>query len=578
MTRKIDPITLEILWQRLIAIVDEGDIAVARTSFSSLIRDAHDYSCALFDTKGRMIVQATLTTPGQLGGMVRGLKTFCARFPAEEHNPGDVWVTNDPWLLAGHLPDCLVATPVFHKGRLIAFAGCVFHHADIGGTLGDNNRQVFEEGLNIPPLKLYDRRVLNEAITEILRTNVRVPDQVIGDLRSQVAANHVVSRRLEEMLESEGLDDLDDIAEEIFERSEANIRAGIAQIPDGVYRHDQHLEMPDTDEPLLIRCAVEIKGTDVIVDFEGSSPQVPRGINCVYNFTYAYVFFAIKAAFSPNLPNNDGATRPIIMHAPEGTIVNPKFPAAVDGRHVVGHFMTEIVFSALSTAIPDKVLACSGASPAWWMVISGQRSDGKGFAKAPALGAGGVGASWSADGLSCRQFPGNAMNEPIEVLEAEAPIICYKKEFRQDSGGPGKHRGGLGQEITMAFAEGRPDFVPPMVVAVTASRFRYPAVGSHGGGPGAKSRLVVNGKEGYGRGQLFLSPGDRMELFFAGGGGFGDPLERDVALVAKDVRSGVVSIEAARRDYGVAIDPATLEVDRQATDLIRAARSHNMAG
>ncbi|RLA96131.1 MAG: hydantoinase B/oxoprolinase family protein, partial [Deltaproteobacteria bacterium] len=304
MARKFDPITLEILWRRLISIVDEADASVARTAFSSLLRDAHDYTCMFTDRHGRELAQGTFCTPGQAGAMSLGVKKIIHHFPLEEYRPGDVIIVNDPWLLAGHLNDICVLSPIFYKGDLVAFTACVFHHSDIGGRVSSDNREVYEEGLFIPPIKLYEAGKLNESVMEMIRWNVRTPEQVVGDIRSQVAANHVCSQKILEMMKEEGLDTLDDLAEEIIERTERSMREAISRIPDGVYPYEGVIEGAGGREDITVRLKVEVKGSDINVDFAGTSPQVNWGGNVVYNFTYAYVFMAIKSAMDPDIPIN----------------------------------------------------------------------------------------------------------------------------------------------------------------------------------------------------------------------------------------------------------------------------------
>jgi N-methylhydantoinase B len=568
MNQKFDPITLEIYWRRLISIVDEADAAVARTAFSSLIRDAHDYSCCLFDVQGRELAQATLTTPGQLGGMAQGVKKICRMFPAETHKAGDVLITNDPWLLSGHLPDLVVVTPVFLKNSLVAFAACVFHHRDVGGKLGIQNREVYEEGLFIPLCKLYDGGIINEAILDIVRANVRLPENVVGDIRSQVAANHVLSAKLVEMMEETGLERLNDLADEIIGISERTMREGIQEIPDGVYSHESLIEQPGGLQPLTVKAKVKVSGSNIVVDFDGTSPQVDRGINCVLNFTYAYTFFAIKSAFAPEIPNNDGCTVPVEVKAPEGSILNCKFPVSVTGRTSIGHLLTEVIYQALARAVPHKILAEGGSSPAWWKVISGRRKDGKKFSETLLI-SGGMGASARYDGRACAPFPQNCSNEPIEILESEAPLLVKKKELIRDSGGPGKFRGGLGQELIFEVPKAEYGPMAPVATTLIAGRFYRPALGILKGSQGAKGAFFLNEKPQDWGDQVYSKPGDTMRFCHPGGGGYGNPYERPVDSVENDVANGYVSIEAAKKDYGVVIDRKTHKADPVATKKLR---------
>jgi len=318
MTAKFDPITLEILWRRLISIVDEADASVARTAFSSLLRDAHDYTCMFTDSRGQELVQGTFCTPGQAGAMALGVKNIVTSIPLEEYRPGDVFIVNDPWLLAGHLNDVCVLSPIFFKERPVAFTACVFHHSDIGGRIASDNREVYEEGIFIPPIKLYNAGKLNQSVLDLIRWNVRTPEEVTGDIRSQVAANHVCSQKIVEMMADEGLDTLDELADEIISLTEKSMRSAIEKIPDGDYPYSGLIEGTGKQKDITIRLTVKVDGSDITVDFDGTTPQVDWGVNVVYNFTYAYVFMAIKSAFDPDIPINEGAIRPIGMTAPDG--------------------------------------------------------------------------------------------------------------------------------------------------------------------------------------------------------------------------------------------------------------------
>jgi len=356
MTTTFDPITIEILWRRLVSIVDEADASVARTAFSSLLRDAHDYTCMFTDSRGQELVQGTFCTPGQAGAMALGVKNIITSIPLSDYRPGDVFIVNDPWLLAGHLNDVCVLSPIFFKEKPVAFTACVFHHADIGGRVASDNREVYEEGLFIPPLKLYDAGEVNQAVLDLIRWNVRTPEEVTGDIRSQVAANHVCAQKIIEMMTDEGLDTLDDLADEIISQTEKSMRSAIDAIPDGVYPYSGLIEGTGNRDDIYINLTVAVEGSNLNVDFAGTDPQVNWGVNVVYNFTYAYVFMAIKSAFDPDIPINEGAIRPVSMTAPEGCVVNCRFPAAVAARMQVGHFMTEMVFKALAAATPDQYL------------------------------------------------------------------------------------------------------------------------------------------------------------------------------------------------------------------------------
>ena len=550
MSDKFDPVTLEILWRRLVSIVDEADAAVARTAFSSLLRDAHDYTCMFTDRTGRELAQGTLATPGQSGAMALGIKNLVQRLPPGSFRRGDVFITNDPWALAGHLNDVCVLSPIFYRDRLTAFTACILHHADIGGRVASDNHDVFEEGLFIPLVKLYDGGQLNQGVLDMIRANVRTPKQVNGDIRSQVAANHVCAEQILRMLQEYKLEGLDDLADEIIERSERSLRAAIAKVPPGVYRAECAIEQMEGHSDVVIKCAVTIAGSDIVVDLTGSSPQVDWGGNVVYNFTYAYVHMAVKSIFDPDIPNNDGAAAPIRLIAPEGTVVNCRFPAAVAARMQIGHFVTEIIYRALAQALPERVLAGSGGTPATMQVFYGRRNTGENF-HAVLIRGGGLGAGASRDGEGSFIFPANGANTPVEILESDTPLLVQRRELIADSGGAGKQRGALGRrEVFWVPDDG---YAPQGAVnlAIQSGRFRIPPEGLFGGQPGGKAQFLVNGKSGNPYGLTRLRAGDTVIMDAAGGGGYGDPKERDPEALARDIAEGRVSRSGAVREYGL---------------------------
>lgn len=568
MGRTFDPITLEILWRRLISIVDEADSSVARTAFSSLLRDAHDYTCMFTDRLGRELAQGTFATPGQSGAMALGVKNLVNKFPADYYKPGDVFITNDPWALAGHLNDVCVMSPIFYKEQLVAFTACVFHHSDIGGRVASDNHDVFEEGIFIPLVRLYDQGVLNQSVIDMIRWNVRTPDEVTGDIRSQIAANHVCSEKVCQMLKDSDLENLDDLANQIISLTEKSMREEIDKIPDGVYHAKGLVEQMRGKEDIIIQAKVEVKGSDIIVDLDGSSPQVNWGGNVVFNFTFAYVFMAVKSMFAPDIPNNDGCARPIMLTAPEGSVLNCKFPAAVAARMGVGHFLTEVIYRALSGVLPRKVLAGSGGTPAAMNVFYGRRKDGRPWHSVIIRG-GGMGASAAGDGNYVYIFPANGANTPVEIFESDTPLIVEKRELVADSGGPGNTKGGLGKRELFRVPDDEYAPIPPVNLGIQAGRFTYPAEGLFGGKPGTRAQFLVNGEPGNSYGLTQMKPGDVVTIDAPGGGGYGNPLERDPEMVASDVMEGYVGLESARTDYGVVINPETYEVDEKETKKLR---------
>ena len=570
MLRKFDPITLEIYWRRLISIVDEADSTVARTAFSSLLRDAHDYTCMFTDKKGRELGQGTFATPGQSGAMALGIKNLINSLPAETYQPGDIFITNDPWALAGHLNDICVMSPIFYKDELTAFTACVFHHSDIGGRVSSDNQDVFEEGLFIPLVKIYQGGVFNKDLMEMIRWNVRTPDEVTGDIRSQIAANHVCAEKICQMLDENKLDGLDDLADEIIGRTEKSMRKAITMVPDGAYRAKGLIEQMAGKEDIVIHAAVHVHGSDIRVDLEGSSDHVDWGGNVVYNFTYAYVYMAIKSMIDPDVPNNDGSTAPIDLTAPECSVVHCAFPRAVAARMQIGHFMTEIIYRAMAEALPDRVIAASGGTPATMNVFYGRRQDDRPFHSVIIRG-GGMGAGARQDGAYVYIFPANGANTPVEIFENDTPLLIEKRELLTDSGGPGKMKGGLGRRITLKIPDGDDAPLFPVNLGIQAGRYRYPPEGLFKGKPGSQASFLLNGQKGNPYGLTQLKPGDVVTMDAAGGGGYGDPYDRDPVMVRKDVIEAYVSIEGAREDYGVVIDPRTMEIDRDSTLTLRKA-------
>jgi N-methylhydantoinase B len=400
---------------------------------------------------------------------------------------------------------------------------------------------------------------------------VRTPEEVTGDIRSQVAANHVCARKIIEMLEDEGRDTLDDLADEIIDRTETSMRAAIARIPDGVYPYEDVIEGAGKRKDIAIKLSVQVKDSDIHIDFDGTSPQVDWGGNVVYNFTYAYVFMAVKSAFDPDIPINEGAIRPVKMSAPQGSVVNCRFPAAVAARMQIGHFMTEMVFKALASATPENIIAESGGTPAQTNIFYGKRHNGQSWLTMIIRG-GGMGASSQMDGHHCAIFPANGANTPVEIFESDTPLIVQERSLISDSGGPGKMRGGLGRKFVIRVPDDDSAPEPPTYIAIQAGRYRYPPRGLFEGGSANKARFVVNDQAGDPSGLTLCESGDVIEFHSAGGGGYGDPLERDPREVEQDVFNEYVSIDQALNDYGVTIDPKTKKADLKETQKVREQR------
>ena len=561
----IDQIALDVLWSRLISTVNEQAAALMRSSFTSIVREAGDLSAGVFDRRGRMIAQAVTGTPGHINSMATGMIHFLARFPVDTLRPGDVLVTNDPWKTASQLNDITVATPVFRGERVVALFASTCHALDIGGRgLSADSRSVFEEGLFIPIMKLHDAGRPVEPLLELIRANVRTPEEVLGDLHSQVVGNAVGGRQLLSFLDEFGLEDIEALADEIIDRSEAAMRARIQALPDGDYPFE--LTIDGFGEPMVIRTRIEVRGDQLTVDYAGSSGPVSLGVNVCLNYTRAYTTYGVKCVVSPDVPNNEGSFRPVTVVAPEGSLLNARYPVAVAGRHLVGHFLPSAVMGALADLLPDRVMA-PGYDGLWDTHVAGEERKTRRYFSFTWFSAGGTGALVDQDGLSTTSFPSGIAGVPVEVMETIAPLVVRRRELRPDSGGPGRARGGLGQ--TMEFevsSEGE------YLFAGLYERVRHPAPGLQGGGPGAAGRIrASNGVAIEPKLSRLVPEGTVVTLDLPGGGGYGPPFEREPERVLEDVRQGYVSPERAREDYGVAIDRETMTVRAEETTRLRAA-------
>jgi N-methylhydantoinase B len=541
--KAIDPVTLEVVWNRLLSVANQQQDALIRTAFSTIVRESQDLACGIFDTRGRMIAQSISGTPGHINAMATSMKHFLAAFPPDKLGPGDVLITNDPWMTAGQINDITITTPFFKDSQLVALFANTCHSADIGGRiLSAEAREVFEEGLRLPIMKLFDRGEPNQVLMQIVRANVRQPDEVIGDFYAQTASNDAGGRALLEMMEEFGLDSIDQVAEEIIRRSEQAVRGEIAKLPDGEWSNETWSD--GFEEPILIRCTVRVAGDEIFIDFSGSSPQSTRGINVVLNYTHAYASFAIKAAICPDVPHNEGSFRPVHVSAPPGSILNALEPAPVASRQVIGHFIPSAIFAALSGAMPGRLMA-PGADPIWLSVWRGQNPS----FTLTLFQVGGTGARPSKDGLSAVGFPSGVAGVPAEIVESLSPVVLKRRELRADSGGAGTWRGGLGQLTEFVRrGEGR------WSVSSIADRTKYPALGLLGGQAGAAGEVALgDGTQLHAKSLVDLGPGDTVHVNLPGGGGYGDPLQRDAQRVLGDVIEGYITLEEAEKKYGVAV-------------------------
>jgi len=524
----IDPIALEILWTRLISAVDEAAATFVRTSFSTLVREANDYAVVLTDRRGRNIAQSSQSIPSFISTMPVTIRHFIDEFGIASMRPGDAFITNDPWIGTGHLNDASLAIPIFRDGKVIGFAGVVSHLPDIGGRLRNAaNRELYEEGLQIAPMRILDAGRQNETLVKMIRTNVRVPEETMGDIWAQLACCETLAERLNSLIAETGID-FDGFSDEVIGRTERAMRDAIRAAPDGEYdyviENDGIKDMPGGI--IRIVCKVRISGDEIAVDYAGSTDQVSYAINTVANYTFAYSAYALKALFAPWIPNNEGSFRPIKVEAPAGSILNPTRPAPCGARGMIGHLLPPAIFGALASALPERVQAAPG-SPSNNLQLASLKGDVR-YAVNAFIGAG-QGASASQDGLSAISFPSNLSNTPVEVLEAQAPIEVKRRAVRRGSGGGGERRGGDG--ITFEFTMHGES---PAIASFMVNRVKRAAPGLNGGEAGKAARFLINGQAVEAAGQHVLRKGDTVLIETGGGGGFGAaqqeaPVRRKVA-------------------------------------------------
>jgi N-methylhydantoinase B len=548
----------QIMWSRLIAVVEEQAQTMVRTAFSTSVREAGDLSAGVFDRQGRMLAQAVTGTPGHVNSMANGVKYFLEVFPIDGMKPGDHYITNDPWLTSGHLHDITVVTPSFYRGEAIGLFANTIHVVDIGGLgMGPDGRQVFEEGLAIPIMPLAREGRMNEDLLRLVHANVREPLQVEGDIYACAACNDEGSRRLVEMMEEFEIANLDRLGDSILEASREATLARIRALPPGTYRNSMTID--GYDKPLVFHAALTISDSGIHVDFEGTSPASSYGINVVMNYCLAYTAFGVKCLVAPDVPNNAGSLEPITVAAPEGCVLNVRRPWPVAARHTVGQMLPDVVAGCLHQAIAGGTPA-EGASSLWNPQIFGGGSlvdeveEGTDANDLPLFSTvifhcGGTGARPKKDGLSATSFPSGVRTIPIEATESVAPVVFHRREFRESSGGPGQFRGGLGQIIEIGGAG-----ATPVALLCNFERVRNAARGRDGGKPGAAGQVALRSKRPIRpKGRQTVPARDAICLSLPGGGGFGDPQTRNPQLVLDDVLDGLITAEEATRDYGVVI-------------------------
>ncbi len=546
-TGALDTIHMQIMWNRLISVVEEQAQTLMRTAFSPIVRECGDLSAGVFDRRGRMLTQAVTGTPGHVNSMAEAVKHFIRHFPINEMNEGDIYITNDPWMGTGHLNDFVLTTPAFKDGQFVGLLACTSHLTDIGGLgTGPDGTDVHMEGIYIPMLKLADRGVMNETLLAMVRQNTRQPVETEGDVYSLAACNDIGCKRLIEMMEEFGLDDLEGISDFIYENSHAAVMAEIAKLPKGTWRNSMTID--GFDEPLDLVAALTISDDGIHMDYDGTSPKSRYGINVPMAYTTAYTCFGLSCIVRPDVPNNAGSLAPLVVSAPEGSVLNAPYPAAVCSRHIIGQMLPDVVFGCLAQAVPDRVPA-EGASCLWNLTFRGETDRGSNDASIFAVTAvtnGGTGARPAKDGLSATAYPSGVRGTPVEINETVAPLIVHRKEYRTDSAGAGATRGGLGQVIEISSA-----INADMELLAAFDRVTFPPRGRFGGANGENGSVrLASGQVLAGKGTQMINAGERVVLHTPGGAGYGDPKDRDPAKLAADVADGLVSAGAAKAVYG----------------------------
>lgn len=532
----INGVRLEVIWSRLISIANEAATALRRTAFSTVVRESNDFAVVILDENGASLAENTIGVPAFLGVLPRAVASLLEEIPVDEWHEGDCIITNDPWMGAGHLPDLVVAAPIFHRGRRVGFSATVAHLPDIGGTVFSADcRDFFEEGVRILPTKFIAAGKENAEVLRFIRGNVRLPDLVVRDIYAQVAAHSVVARGVQEFLTASRLPDFSTISSALHERADIAMRNAITALPDGEYRSVVTADGYDGKET-EIHCLIGIEGSNLSVDYAGTSPQIDRGLNSVFNYTYAYTVYPLKCALDPVTPHNDGSYRAVDVTAPLGSILNPRFPAPCNARQLTGQLLAGAIYKCLAQIIPDRVMAESGSAPTLRAVFSGlDGTSGERFSQM-LMCSGGMGASARRDGHSCTPFPTNTGSGSIEAFEGLAPLLVRRKELVAGSGGDGRYRGGLGQEIEI-------EVTAPHAIGMSlmCDRIIHPPQGLFGGGAGLPvSVSLSSGRPLHPKSRTDLQPGERLVLRYAGGGGFGDPVERAREDIRHDRENGYV--------------------------------------
>lgn len=539
---------LQVMWNRLLAVVEEQGQALIRAAFSPIVRECGDISAGIFDFEGRMLAQAVTGTPGHINTMAEAVTTLRARFPVQDMKPGDIYMTNDPWIASGHLNDFLLLMPVFHADRVIGFTSCTSHLVDLGGLgMGPEGCDIYDEGLLIPPCKLVSGGEVNALLMDIVKANSREPVANEGDIYALIACCEAGATRLSAMMDEFEINDLDVLADYIIGTSQAATVAAIAELPNGTWHST--LRVDGYEAGITLRAALTITTDHVLVDFTGTDPCTGKGINVPLNYATAYTVFALRCIIGPETPNNAGSLAPFRVTAPKGCILNAQAPAPVAMRHTLGQMTPDLVYGCLSQALPDVVPA-EGASCMYDLPLRNAPAAGEQHREQFAVELvfnGGTGARPTLDGLSATAFPSGVWGSQVETTEAAAPVLVHRRELRCDSGGAGEFRGGLGQRIELSSA-----IDEEIMLFLSVERVNTPAKGRHGGKDGAKGRIRLRegGDDLPSKGEFRIAPGDILIFETPGGGGFGVPQARSRTALQRDIAAGHVSVDAAKSCYG----------------------------
>ncbi|MFT7253799.1 MAG: N-methylhydantoinase B [Paracoccaceae bacterium] len=549
--RDVSNVAHQVMWNRLISVVEEQAQALVRTAFSTSVREAGDLSAGVYDAAGLMLAQAVTGTPGHVNAMADAVAHFIRRIGPENILDGDVYITNDPWEGTGHLHDITVVTPSFHRGHFVGFFACTAHVVDIGGRgFGADANSVYEEGLYLPIMKFADQGVIDQTLLRVIRGNVREPDQLVGDIFALSNCNEIGHRRLVEMMDEFDLVDLNGISSFILENSRRATLERIAALKPGTAKGYMQIDGFDTPIDLMVR--IEFHPDHILCDFEGTSGVDKKGINVPMVYTKAYACYALKCAIAPEIPNNAASLAPFEVIAPEGSIVNAVHPAPVALRHIIGHMIPDTIYDALDKLLPETVPAEGAGCLCNFQVSLRPRTDApapKGAVRSEVLtfNSGGAGARPTLDGMSATAFPSGVMTMPVEATEQVGPVIIWRKELRADSGGVGMYRGGLGQYMEVGAREGHEFDFQAMF-----DRVEHPARGRRGGGPGAATTIGQDdGAKMRGKGKQFVPHGRKVMLAFPGGAGYGPSDQRSVAAIKRDLALGYITAQAAMADYGL---------------------------